>query len=835
MTILQHHYTSSEGKGFQTSAVSSALDKDTILFLERVGVYIPPLSLPSRPTEEEIKNFPVSLSYYVLEDRKSAIIHSVYIGKDYSGRFGNYFSHSLVTDDYANDMKNLLPIQLWGSPTWVTKEGSSPELPPLSKVEAGSFMTWDAIFNFVATNDRLLRLSHLLTAAKESLKTKKRIIIVDSNQNIALWIAAVTFGLPRHLAQQISFTTYTKNPYSIEALICGTTSDSDFHFSAQEIEYEYFVFDFENNRFSKISEIDPYAEVVCKKFKDRNSKYFGDFSTFYDEIVSRAPRCQYDLYSLFALYSAISGVRISEEDWRKVITLIISYNLMNLFPNLLIEALQRLSDIPHAGRDLTLDAIDLYNEAAREGVDPIVRYKAAKALFSIAVLKYSPTATASDLEVILGKMKQFNLEQLQEECELKCLELLRDIQDVQKKLSLFNLFMTMRLLRSDSTRLASMLDHEIMPIITESLTQKLFRDALRTDFRVQFIHAFGRYLSGKIHDTKTLTAVSNMISDDLIYNDLNSFAIQQNNLRLYETLYGIYVQTKKDKIGLFLGFYKNIQKFSLKSNIEELEKAFSSTWGTSPPTFEETIKIVDGIASDDLYQCRFADLLAEVVYKNTNFIEPASKSIELAGQLLNSLKLSEEHRIILDVITTIPKLDEEREEDLKKLYTLATSNFFSANISLRKDILELFFRKLIMVNKHKNLHKDYVKILVELQNDDTIAHNAYRAAFRYAISDKSSSINIFVNSFKLWDKFYTRKIITRGAISDFLYTAFKDAFYSQKKKTREVIEEEICSDPQVKKRWELFKQETERGLAVTINRNIGKLTDLVKKMRQKKK
>ena len=832
MTILQHYYTSCEGKGFRTNAVSSNLGDNTISFLERTGVYIPPLSLPSRPTEEDIKIFPVSLSYYILPGNRLAIIHSVYIGKDYTGRFGNYFSHSVVSDDYGEGMKNLLPIHLWGSHAWVTEESESTELPPLEKVEAGSFITWENVFNFLATNDRLSRLSGLLTAAIEGLKTKKRIIIVDTNQNIALWIAAVTLGLPRELAKAITFSTYNKNPYSLDVLICGTTSDSDFHFSAQEIDYEYFVFDFDENRVSELKEIEPYAEVVCKTFGNREFRFLDDFSKFYTEVVSHAPKSKYELHSLFAMYSAVSGIPISEADWQKVIDLTISYDLINLYPDLIAKVITTLSNVPSAGRDLTFYTIDLYKKASQGDVNPTIRYEAAKAFFNIVFLKYAPTATVSDLEVIQEKAKGIRLEQLQEEFELNCVKLLQGIQDVQKKISLFQLFMTTGLITSKSKHLGRLLDNEIMPVITDPTTQKLFSDCLSTDFRVPFITALGKYLSGA--DTKTITALSNLISNEPIYNDLISFTIQQRNPSLYGALYGIYVQSKKEKVKRFLDFYKNLRTFKLQSNIALLEKAFSNTWDASYPTFEETTKIVDGIASDDLYPCTFADMFAEVVYKNTNFLEPSFNSVELAKELLNSPKLTKEHHEMLNIITAIPKLTG-NSEDLDTLYAYANSKLFSDDDSLRKAILELFYRKLIIQNTQQKTHRDYVKKLVVLQKGDFIHYGAYRAAFNYAISDKSFYINVLVDCFEVWDMLDSGKIIVPSAKNAFLYNEYKNAFYSQKKKTRETIEKEICKDPHFKKRWELFKQKTERGVIVTINRNIKTLTDSLKKTRQKKK
>ena len=63
LVLEQAYYTSCEvglrgSKGFQMNAVSPGLDPNTLLYLERYGVYVPPLSSPTRPTEEELGSFP---------------------------------------------------------------------------------------------------------------------------------------------------------------------------------------------------------------------------------------------------------------------------------------------------------------------------------------------------------------------------------------------------------------------------------------------------------------------------------------------------------------------------------------------------------------------------------------------------------------------------------------------------------------------------------------------------------------------------------------------------------------------------------------------------------
>ncbi len=73
MSFLQAYYTSCErglrgSKGFQINAATEGLDPSLLQQVERLGLYVPPVEAPSRPTAEEIERFPVSLLYQRLGD-----------------------------------------------------------------------------------------------------------------------------------------------------------------------------------------------------------------------------------------------------------------------------------------------------------------------------------------------------------------------------------------------------------------------------------------------------------------------------------------------------------------------------------------------------------------------------------------------------------------------------------------------------------------------------------------------------------------------------------------------------------------------------------------------
>jgi hypothetical protein len=312
-------------------------------------------------------------------------------------------------------------------------------------------------------------------------------------------------GLPYDLSKQITFTTYNRDPYNTEPLICGTTIDSDFRFSSQDIKFDYSVFDFEGNRFSEIKDIDPYIKLVCDLFKDRKIGVLDNFSQFYDEAVSFSPTCQYELYGLFSIFSAVQSQVISEDAWLKVINLIISNDLINLNPNLVKKVIPVFGNVPSAGKALAICATELHNKTSQEKIDPIIRFESAKAFFNIVFLKYSLTATVSDLEEILEKTKGIRLEILPEEYKLRCQELIQGINDVNKKIYLFKYFINTGLITSKSVYFESLLEYGIMPAIAEPAAQRLFKENLNAEFRKSFINAFGKYLSGNLREQKIHT------------------------------------------------------------------------------------------------------------------------------------------------------------------------------------------------------------------------------------------------------------------------------------------------------------------------------------------
>jgi hypothetical protein len=117
MTFMQAYYTSCEtghrgSKGFQFNAVTPGLDPRLLEQLERLGVYVPPSSSVVQPSAEDLERFPLVLLYQPLGGGGSVVAQSRYIGPDYSGRWGNYFTHYAIADDTERALRGQLSFRL---------------------------------------------------------------------------------------------------------------------------------------------------------------------------------------------------------------------------------------------------------------------------------------------------------------------------------------------------------------------------------------------------------------------------------------------------------------------------------------------------------------------------------------------------------------------------------------------------------------------------------------------------------------------------------------------------------------------------------------------------
>jgi hypothetical protein len=227
MTVRQLYYTSCEhGRdgiyGFQVNAATPGLPKTLEDAAVSASSYEPSAELLGRTPEPAPTEHPVALGYQRVGE--SAVVHrSVYAGRDFTGRRGNYFAHAL-TLDHPRELAGLLPVDLWHSRVWAELPADDPALPELAALPAGSGVGADEVRRLVAREPG--RFTALLSAVQEALADHGRVVARTSgDDSAALWVAAVTRSLPPAAALDATFTTWTARPDEADVVLACTTPE----------------------------------------------------------------------------------------------------------------------------------------------------------------------------------------------------------------------------------------------------------------------------------------------------------------------------------------------------------------------------------------------------------------------------------------------------------------------------------------------------------------------------------------------------------------------------------------------------------------------------------
>ncbi len=266
MTILQHYYTSFVNKetgsaGFQVKAMSPGISPDMQSMILRLIAY----RIPPTLNEYEIERHPIALRYYYKDPHESILLCSQSNGNDENGRPGNFFAHTLVME--PDVFTTVPPILYWRSPIWRIRDpGNRAQLASLTSFDEEPSLDIDRVWEFLAQGPRRKHFYKLMSAVVHSTTTQRRIVIVDSADNVALWIAAVSCMLPPAYRPLLSFATYHHDPYQAQFMITGTTSDSSFRATPEEY-MSFFILNTElNSETGKMSVVEdsPYARMAAQ-------------------------------------------------------------------------------------------------------------------------------------------------------------------------------------------------------------------------------------------------------------------------------------------------------------------------------------------------------------------------------------------------------------------------------------------------------------------------------------------------------------------------------------------------------------------------------------------
>lgn len=248
MAFQQLYYTSCETglsgyAGFQFNAVTPGVSPVVMREVEQLTIYEAPRGLAAGP-ESGVGAYPVNLLHTRSESGDAVITARVaFTGADFSGRWGNYFVHALVSEAPRRDFADLMPIETWEAEIWRAAPVTDPDLPLVENLARGPLGT-RAAAEFVDAPDMAPVVPLLLSAVIEAMTDGGPPVLLIGHDTAALarWIAVVSFLLGRRLAPTMTFATYSHQPTYCRVHVVGTVAAAGPF--ARSVLRDFRVFDF---------------------------------------------------------------------------------------------------------------------------------------------------------------------------------------------------------------------------------------------------------------------------------------------------------------------------------------------------------------------------------------------------------------------------------------------------------------------------------------------------------------------------------------------------------------------------------------------------------------
>lgn len=265
--------------GFQNYSYSPQI-KEWISRGNRIGdlqTYSTPRidGLPSLPTKEQAQElYPRRQVFGRLgggDDLYGMALCS-YIGRDYpegSVRGGNFISHALILPALQLD---AYPCEYIDSPSfrrWMDAEEARGDQPPAAlppiDVEKNPSITVDEVRAFLEDEDNadvFDQMLHCLLLRREEGITRK-LLINDSEDNFALWVAALEMALPVRQSLDFGFSFYEYDPTITNADVLRTVEGMTYDLHDPTLSYNY-IFDFATGDFAEPADEDADVDEFCE-------------------------------------------------------------------------------------------------------------------------------------------------------------------------------------------------------------------------------------------------------------------------------------------------------------------------------------------------------------------------------------------------------------------------------------------------------------------------------------------------------------------------------------------------------------------------------------------
>lgn len=229
-----------------------------------------------------LSQFPVVVTYHHIEGNFYGLTRINYRGKDYSGRPGNFYAHTLVFEPEALKSFDYNPIMLTHSGVFeASLDNDSTVLEPLTDLDRYVSETSSPIQDRMANICRepyKTSYAAILPAFVQQFHLERPIILCFKEYvEAADYIEALLMLLPSETRCRITFTTYEPDPYAIikragrerttDNLHLITTVEREvggaFEFRPHELT-QFLVWDFAGQHYSEFPTSSPYTHTMLQ-------------------------------------------------------------------------------------------------------------------------------------------------------------------------------------------------------------------------------------------------------------------------------------------------------------------------------------------------------------------------------------------------------------------------------------------------------------------------------------------------------------------------------------------------------------------------------------------
>jgi len=614
--LRQVYYTSSimglrDSKGFQVHAATPGLPPYRQEQIERLSAYAPPLSAPTMPSCEEMERLPLCLQYRLLPGGAAVLAQIKYTGQDYSGRFGNYFAHSILLEDPATELSGNLPVEMWRSSIWAEHEVKTTELPYVETLAPGTVISPTTVHAFCAAEGLRRPLEVFLTAIGEALRGGRRVVILETPEIVAFWIALASYVLPRAMTLVTTFSTYAKDPFQSDALIVGSSRDSDFALQGAEFQRGFSVFDFAAGRLPQLRESSAFARQAAQQYAAGGAPILARFPGFAATLEKLdGPQ---DLDGAFALFVANQHLDLEDEDALRALRFASSRNLV-----LDVTTTARL--IEAAVRGPAEEAVPLCL-AAYEAAQRVAHGAELRSALDAVVIPWLVSALASSPPTrSLGQLVQC----LQPPTSLRTPSLttgsvplwgaaISKSADKGQSEILVQTAERLGYLNGPPAYLQTMGEFILGPAIANPALQAWVSGRSEAQGARSLLEGIGAYLATKAREPELFTNLGTLLRDPATRKALEEYAMAHGATLLYMRLAGSAHAASETRGERLARLCHVAEQVSGAPSAADLEVAYETVWSNTSPSAAEALAIVAQTNPDLLLHTRILSGLVETV------------------------------------------------------------------------------------------------------------------------------------------------------------------------------------------------------------------------------